>query len=300
MNSLPIGIFDYGIGGLTVLRAIRERLPGENIVYLGDTARVPYGNKSPATVGRYAVEDAQFLLGKGVKMIVVACNTASALAAPALRAQFPGLPVLGMIGPGARAAVAATTGRRIGVIATAATPLMAWFTGGYVPPLLYVPIIVAAAAVGGLLPGLLATALGAGASLIFLFEQDGFDVTDPKDPIRLAFLIGTGVLVSWLLEIALRQRRRMGEEREQLRVTLASIGGILHLRPENFTPPPWFLILFQPCFRIVDRISDGFFVFEPFRIRFSLFPLSFTLFLEGNPSILLNMRKYITTLSACF
>lgn len=104
-----------------MLRAIRERLPQENLVYLGDTARVPYGNKSAATVSRYAVEDAQFLLGRGVKMIVVACNTASALAAPALREQFPALPILGVIGPGARAAVAATKNRRIGVIATAAT-----------------------------------------------------------------------------------------------------------------------------------------------------------------------------------
>jgi glutamate racemase len=121
MNSLPIGIFDSGVGGLTVLRAVRERLPGEHLVYLGDTARVPYGNKSQATVERYAVEDAQFLLNRGVKMIVVACNTASALAARALRAQFPEIPVLGMIGPGARAAVSATKNRRIGVIATAAT-----------------------------------------------------------------------------------------------------------------------------------------------------------------------------------
>src|SRR6187397_2252252 len=121
MNSLPIGIFDSGIGGLTVMRAVRERLPAEELVYLGDTARVPYGNKSPATIERYAVEDARFLLSKGVKMIVVACNTASALAAPALRSQFPELLILGMIGPGARAAVAATQNRRIGVIATAAT-----------------------------------------------------------------------------------------------------------------------------------------------------------------------------------
>lgn len=121
MNSLPIGIFDSGVGGLTVLRAIRERLPQENLIYLGDTARVPYGNKSQATIARYAVEDTQFLLSQGVKMIVVACNTASALAAPALREQFPALPILGVIGPGSRAAVAATKNRRIGVIATAAT-----------------------------------------------------------------------------------------------------------------------------------------------------------------------------------
>jgi glutamate racemase len=121
MNSLPIGIFDSGVGGLTVLRAIREWLPNESLVYLGDTARVPYGNKSRATIARYAVEDTRFLLSQGVKMIVVACNTASALAAPALREQFPGLPILGVIGPGARAAIAATRNRRIGIIATAAT-----------------------------------------------------------------------------------------------------------------------------------------------------------------------------------
>lgn len=121
MNDLPIGIFDSGVGGLTVLRAVRARLPREPLIYLGDTARVPYGNKSPATVARYAMEDAQFLLSKGVKMILVACNTASALAAPLLRERFPGLPILGMIGPGARAAVAATRNRRIGVIATATT-----------------------------------------------------------------------------------------------------------------------------------------------------------------------------------
>jgi glutamate racemase len=121
MNDRPIGIFDSGVGGLTVLRAVRSALPSESLVYLGDTARVPYGNKSPATVARYALEDSQFLLGKGVKMIVIACNTASALAAPALRSEFPGLPILGMIGPGSRAATRATRNGRIGVIATAAT-----------------------------------------------------------------------------------------------------------------------------------------------------------------------------------
>jgi glutamate racemase len=121
MNDRPIGIFDSGVGGLTVLRAVRSALPSESLVYLGDTARVPYGNKSPATVARYALEDSQFLLGKGVKMIVIACNTASALAAPALRSEFPGVPILGMIGPGSRAATRATRNGRIGVIATAAT-----------------------------------------------------------------------------------------------------------------------------------------------------------------------------------
>lgn len=121
MNSLPIGIFDSGVGGLTVMREVRRLLPAENLVYLGDTARVPYGNKSHATVTRYSVEDAQFLLNKGVKMIVVACNTASAFAAAALRETFPEVPLLGMIGPGARAAMAATRNRRIGVIATVGT-----------------------------------------------------------------------------------------------------------------------------------------------------------------------------------
>ncbi|HZS05882.1 MAG TPA: glutamate racemase [Blastocatellia bacterium] len=120
MSSLPIGIFDSGVGGLTVLKAVREQLPNEDVIYLGDTARVPYGTKSPGTVERYAVEDASFLIQKGVKMIVVACNTASALAAPALRRRFT-LPLLGVIGPGARAAARATRSGRIGVIGTEAT-----------------------------------------------------------------------------------------------------------------------------------------------------------------------------------
>lgn len=117
----PIGVFDSGVGGLTVLRALRERLPHENLVYLGDTARVPYGNKSEETVTRYALEDTRFLLEHGVKMVVVACNTASALATAALRRELPEVPLLGMIGPGARAALKATRNRRVGVIATAAT-----------------------------------------------------------------------------------------------------------------------------------------------------------------------------------
>lgn len=121
MNSLPIGIFDSGVGGLTVMRELRRLLPAEHLVYLGDTARVPYGNKSHATVSRYSLEDVQFLLGKGVKMVVIACNTASAIAAEGLRRQFPRIPILGMIGPGSRAALAATRNGRIGVIATAAT-----------------------------------------------------------------------------------------------------------------------------------------------------------------------------------
>ncbi|MFN0112603.1 MAG: glutamate racemase [Blastocatellia bacterium] len=120
MNSLPIGIFDSGVGGLTVLRAIRQRLPRESVIYLGDTARVPYGTKSRATIERYAVEDAAFLIEKGVKMIVVACNTASAMGRERLRQEFD-TPFLTVLGPGARAAAKATRTGRVGVIATEAT-----------------------------------------------------------------------------------------------------------------------------------------------------------------------------------
>ena len=109
------------MGGLTVYRALHEQLPQERFVYLGDTARVPYGTKSLATVERYAVENARFLEAHGVKLLVVACNTASALALPVIRASVR-VPVVGVIEPGARAAVeAAATGKRIGVIATEAT-----------------------------------------------------------------------------------------------------------------------------------------------------------------------------------
>ncbi|HEV7904774.1 MAG TPA: glutamate racemase, partial [Pyrinomonadaceae bacterium] len=118
--NLPIGIFDSGVGGLTVYRALHEGLPKERFVYLGDTARVPYGTKSLATVERYAVENARFLEARGIKLLVVACNTASALALPAIRASV-GVPVVGVIEPGARAAVEASKGGRIGVIATEAT-----------------------------------------------------------------------------------------------------------------------------------------------------------------------------------
>jgi glutamate racemase len=118
--NLPIGIFDSGVGGLTVYRALHEGLPQERFVYLGDTARVPYGTKSLATVERYAVENARFLAAHGIKLLVVACNTASALALPAIRANV-GMSVVGVIEPGARAAVEASKGGRIGVIATEAT-----------------------------------------------------------------------------------------------------------------------------------------------------------------------------------
>jgi glutamate racemase len=118
--NLPIGIFDSGVGGLTVYRAMHERLPDEHFVYLGDTARVPYGTKSLSTVERYAVENARFLESHGIKLLVVACNTASALALPAIRRAI-NVEVVGVIDPGARAAVAAANGKPIAVIATEAT-----------------------------------------------------------------------------------------------------------------------------------------------------------------------------------
>ena len=119
-RNLPIGIFDSGVGGLTVYKALHERLPNERFVYLGDTARVPYGTKSLATVERYAVENSKFLEAHGVKLLVVACNTASALALPAIRAAIK-VPVIGVIEPGSRAAVEVAQGANIGVIATEAT-----------------------------------------------------------------------------------------------------------------------------------------------------------------------------------
>ena len=119
-RNLPIGIFDSGVGGLTVYRALHERLPNERFVYLGDTARVPYGTKSLATVERYAVENSRFLAAHGIKLLVVACNTASALALPAIRSAIK-VPVMGVIEPGSRAAVEIAQGANIGVIATEAT-----------------------------------------------------------------------------------------------------------------------------------------------------------------------------------
>ena len=123
LNKSPIGIFDSGVGGLTVYRALHDRLPNEHFVYLGDTARVPYGTKSLATVERYAVENSQFLASLGIKMLVVACNTASALALPKMREKI-GIDVVGVIGPGGRKAVDLTrkiAKPTIGVIATQAT-----------------------------------------------------------------------------------------------------------------------------------------------------------------------------------
>jgi len=116
----PIGVFDSGIGGLTVVKALRDLLPYETICYLGDTARVPYGPKSPETVQRYAVELAEMLMRKDAKALVVACNTVSSVALPLLANKFS-VPVIGVIEPGARAALQATCNRHIGVIGTRAT-----------------------------------------------------------------------------------------------------------------------------------------------------------------------------------
>ena len=120
MNAAPIGIFDSGIGGLTVVRAITERLPRESTVYFGDTARVPYGPKSRETVRRYSLEIMHWLVAQGVKLIVVGCNTSTAHALGTLQAASP-VPVIGVIEPGARAAVAVAGGQSIGVIGTLGT-----------------------------------------------------------------------------------------------------------------------------------------------------------------------------------
>ncbi|AKT38909.1 glutamate racemase [Chondromyces crocatus] len=116
----PLGVFDSGLGGLTVVRTLRACCPGEDIVYLGDTARVPYGTRSSETIARYAIGCARVLTARGVKAIVVACNTVSAVALDMLRIELD-LPVLGVILPGARAAVAASGGAPVGVLGTAST-----------------------------------------------------------------------------------------------------------------------------------------------------------------------------------
>jgi len=119
-DSRPIGVFDSGIGGLTVVKAVRELLPNENIFYLGDTARVPYGGKSPATVERYSREMIEMLVAEDVKAIVIACNSASAVALPKIEGDLR-IPIVGVIQPGAQAAIAATRNRHVGVIGTRAT-----------------------------------------------------------------------------------------------------------------------------------------------------------------------------------
>jgi glutamate racemase len=120
-NSLPIGVFDSGVGGLTVLRALQQQLPQETFLYLGDTARLPYGTKSPATVIRYSNQACKHLINRGIKLLVVACNTATALALSALQENFPRLPIIGVIEPGAQAACATSVNGQIAVIATEAT-----------------------------------------------------------------------------------------------------------------------------------------------------------------------------------
>jgi glutamate racemase len=119
-NNSPIGVFDSGMGGLTVVREIIRQLPNERIVYFGDTARVPYGSKSPSTVRHFSNQIVRFLLTKEVKAIVVACNTASALALDHLIEQFE-IPIMGVVVPGARAAIEETKNGKIGVIGTEAT-----------------------------------------------------------------------------------------------------------------------------------------------------------------------------------
>lgn len=123
----PIGVFDSGVGGLTVAREIARQLPNENIVYFGDTARVPYGSKSQNTIIRFSEQIIRFLKTKEVKAIVIACNTASALALDAVHNEFD-VPVMGVVIPGARAAVEATQNRRVGVIGTDATVQSGMYT----------------------------------------------------------------------------------------------------------------------------------------------------------------------------
>jgi glutamate racemase len=120
-RQLPIGVFDSGVGGLTVLRALREALPNEDLVYLGDTARLPYGTKSPASISRYASQATAKLQDRGIKLLVVACNTASAVALQALQDQMKPIPVIGVVEPGASAAVGARPAGRHLVLATEAT-----------------------------------------------------------------------------------------------------------------------------------------------------------------------------------
>ena len=121
LRNLPIGLFDSGVGGLTVLQALRRRMPGEDLLYLGDTARLPYGTKSAETITRYALQASRKLVDRRIKALVVACNTATSVALPALQAAFSTIPVIGVVEPGAQAACAASRSGHIAVIATAST-----------------------------------------------------------------------------------------------------------------------------------------------------------------------------------
>lgn len=120
-SNLPIGLFDSGVGGLTVLAAMRKLMPEQNFLYLGDNARLPYGTKGPQTITRYALQIADLLVKREIKLLVVACNTASAIALGALREKYPNLPVLGVVEPGAQAACLASKTGNIAVIATEST-----------------------------------------------------------------------------------------------------------------------------------------------------------------------------------
>ncbi len=126
-KTAPVGVFDSGVGGLTVAREISRQLPEENIVYFGDTARVPYGSKSQNTIIRFSEQIIRFLKTKQVKAIVIACNTASALALDAVRDEFD-IPIMGVVIPGARAAVEATKNRKVGVVGTDATVQSGMYT----------------------------------------------------------------------------------------------------------------------------------------------------------------------------
>ncbi len=120
-STLPIGMFDSGVGGLTVLKALRLRMPCEDILYLGDTARLPYGTKSPETITRYALQTSAKLVARNIKLLVVACNTVSAVALDAVRTAYPHIPVIGVVEPGAQASCRASKENHIAVIATEST-----------------------------------------------------------------------------------------------------------------------------------------------------------------------------------
>ncbi|GAB6178204.1 glutamate racemase [Desulfobaculum senezii] len=120
-SELPIGLFDSGVGGLTVLKAMRNRMPCEDLIYLGDTARLPYGTKGPDTITKYALQASARLVERGIKALVIACNTASSVALDALRAEYPDIPVIGVVEPGARASVNASATGHIAVVATERT-----------------------------------------------------------------------------------------------------------------------------------------------------------------------------------
>ncbi len=120
MHHAPLGFFDSGVGGLTVVRAVQQLLPAENILYLGDTARLPYGSKSPQTIRQFSHEDVRFLISQGVKAIVIACNTATAHALPELQKTYQ-IPILGVIEPGVEAVLRDPSAQRIGIIATRGT-----------------------------------------------------------------------------------------------------------------------------------------------------------------------------------